>query len=1021
MTKISSTEQIGSVLILGAGIAGIQASLDLAESGFKVYIVERKGSIGGNMSKLDKTFPTNDCSMCMLSPKLIACESHPDIDIITMAELIDLDGSVGNFTARIKRHPRFVDDEKCNGCGLCAQKCPVTVKDNYNEGLMNRKAIYIDYPQASPLVYAIDPEYCIFFKNGKCRACERFCKSNAINFYQQEENISIKVGTVILAPGFELFNPENVPEYGYGRYQNVITNMEFERILSATGPYNGMVVRPSDNEVPEKVAWIQCVGSRESIRNGREFCSSICCMSATKEALIASEHHSDLSSTIFYLDLRAQGKGFDAYCQRAEQQGNVRYIRSMISRVAENPATKEPVLTYVDPDTNEMNEEAFGMVVLSVGISPSVDSSIMAERLHIDLNRFGFAKTQSDSILCTSREGIYVCGMFEGPKDIPETVAQASGAAALASLPIKNDRGKTVTEPSYPAERYDIYCEPRIGVFICCCGTNISGVVDVEETADYIKGLPGVVVSHVFLFACSTDSKEKIKELILKKDLNRIVIASCSPRTHELLFRNTLKEAGINPYLLEMANIRNQCSWVHADQPLTATRKAKDLIRMSVGRVALQQPILSKEIKVERKCLIVGGGIAGLTASFVLAENDIETHLVEQSETLGGRHASLLYNPEGNPPNINVEELIKKVKKHPNITLHTRSTVKEFTGRSGDFCSEIGHEKGMLETVRHGTVIIATGAEEYHPTEYLYGINPNVITQSELMREFHENLNTMKSIRSVAMIQCVGSRTEKNPYCSRICCKQAVTNSLKLKKINPDAEVFVLYRDIRTFGFNELIYRDARKHGVIFIRYSPETPPEVFEENGVLHMSFTDPSIGRRVTLLPERIVLSTGLRPHKMSPQVADIFKLPRDNQGFFLEAHIKLRPLDFAADGLFLCGDAHSPKLMEETVAQAAGAAGRAMSILCRDTITCSGPYSQVDPELCSACMTCVLICPYHVPFINTDGISEIDPAQCKGCGICAAECPAQAITLHHYTNNQVFGMIEALFNPKPSAPTC
>lgn len=1004
-------------MVLGGGIAGIQASLDLADSGYLVYLVERKNSIGGRMSQLDKTFPTNDCAMCMISPKLIGCASHPNIKIITMAELIELEGSVGNFNATIKKHPRYVDEEKCVGCGICEQKCPAKIDDEYNEGLNSCGAIHLRYPQAVPLVYSIDRERCIYFQKGKCRSCEKFCKNNAIDFDQTEKEISLKVGSVILAPGLDLFNAEEAVEYGYGRYENVITTMEFERCLSATGPTEGEILRPSDKSVPQKVAWIQCVGSRESIRKGREYCSSICCMAATKEAVIAKGHHPDIEPAIFFMDLRAQGKGFDAYVERARDQSSVRYIRSMPSRVTENPITKDLAVEYLPPDTGQKCEETFSMVVLTVGLCPSSEGKILAERLGIDLNQFGFVDTKKENPLSTSREGVYVCGGFESPKDIPETVAQASAAAAQASLPIASVRGYEISAPLLPRERSLFGTNPRIAVFVCCCGTNIAGVIDVEHIAEYARQLPDVIMSEVFLFACSTDSKVRIKEYILEHDINRVVVASCSPKTHEELFRDTLREAALNPYLLEMANIRNQCSWVHGDVSDSATQKAKDLVRMSVSRVALQEPVVSDSVPVTPRGLVVGGGLAGLTAALALADQGFETHLVEQSDHLGGRHLNNLVIQEGFKPGSHVAELIGKVEEHPKITVHKESLVEEFTGHVGNFLTGIKERDGKKITVNHGTAIISTGAEQYRPDEYLYGKNPRILTQKELGHQIVENPAAIKSFGSVVMIQCVGSRSEERPYCSRECCGVAVENALRLKELNPGIDIIVLYRDIRTFGFKELSYKEARKLGVLFIRYEEEMPPEVFEERGILKIRFIEPSLDRKMIVSPDRIVLSTALRPHSMASQIADVFKLPRDDQGFFLEAHIKLRPLDFATDGMFLCGDGHSPKFPEETIVQAKGAAGRAMSILSKDAIYAVGPCAEVDPELCAACMTCVRTCPYQVPFINEDGVSQIAPARCRGCGICAVECPAHAITLQHYKSEQIEAKIHGLFEQAKS----
>jgi heterodisulfide reductase subunit A len=1011
MSDKTPINPIGAVMVVGGGIAGIQASLDLAESGYLVYLIERKGSIGGRMSQLDKTFPTNDCSMCMISPKLIGCASHPNIKIITKAELMNLEGEPGRFKARVRKHPRYIDEEKCVGCGICAQKCPAKVEDEFNQGLNKRKAVFLLYPQAVPLVYEIDRDHCIYFQKRKCRACEKFCKNNAIDFNQKPEDVILEVGSVILAPGLDLFDATRAPEYGYGRYRNVMTTMEFERYLSATGPSDGEILRVSDKSVPKKVAWIQCVGSRESIRDGREFCSSVCCMAATKEAVIAKSHHPELEPAIFLMDLRAQGKGFDSYCERAESQSGVRYIRSMISRVVENPVTHDLELKYQDPETGQKVDERFDLVVLAVGLAPSSEAVLLADRLGIELDQYGFANTLIDNPLRTSRDGIYVCGGFEGPKDIPETVAQASAVTAEATLPIAEVRGYEITKPILPPERSLFGIGPKIGVFVCCCGTNIAGVVNVEELAEYAGKLPNVVWSEVFLFACSTDSKVRMKELILEHDINRVVVASCSPKTHETLFMDTLQDAGLNPYLLEMANIRNQCSWVHSDQSELATRKSKDLVRMSVKRIVKQEPIVSQQVPVLPVALVVGGGLAGLTAATMIADQGFKTHIIEQGDSLGGRHRNSLPTLEGFDPAQFIPGLIRKAESHSKITIHLRSDIEKIDGHVGGFVSSIKKPTGETISLRHGTAIIATGAEPYRPNEYLYGRHPGVLTQRELEQAIKEDRNRIESLNNVIMIQCVGSRNQDNPYCSRVCCSQAVANAMRLKEINPNMEVLVLYRDIRTFGLKEQYYKKVRQEGVLFIRYDLDRMPEVFEKDSNLSIRFFEPALRREMVLSPDLIVLSTAMKPHPMSSRIANVYKLPRDDRGYFLEAHVKLRPLDFTTDGMFLCGDGHGPKFPEEVMVQAKGAAGRALSILSKDVIQV-GPSSQVDPELCAACMTCVRTCPYSVPYINEHGVSQIDPARCRGCGLCASECPAQAISVHHYLDEQIEAKVQGLF---------
>ncbi|RLI10843.1 heterodisulfide reductase, partial [Candidatus Bathyarchaeota archaeon] len=568
-------QKVGAVLVVGGGIAGIQASLDLAEMGFKVYLLDRAPAIGGVMSQLDKTFPTNDCATCILAPKLVEAGRHPNITLITNAEVIGLEGEPGNFTVKVRVRPRYIDPEKCTGCGLCAEKCPVEAIDEFNQGLSPRPAIFIRYPQAVPRVFMIDREKCI-----GCGTCSEVCRAGAVRYDDQERIVELKVGAVILAPGFQPLKPKALTEFGYGRYPNVVTSIEFERILSASGPFGGLLVRPSDGEIPRRIAFIQCVGSRDE-RTGVPYCSSVCCMYSIKQAVIAREHAPiDVECTIFYMDMRTYGKGFEAYRNRAEEEYGVRFVRCRVPRIYEDPRTHNLIIRYLDLDTGTIKEEEFDLVVLAVGFRPPEGFEELARALGIELNEFGFCKTSEFGPLETSRPGIFVCGAFSGPKDIPDSVAEASGAAAKAASIIASERGKLVARKEYPPEievRPDE--EPRIGVFICHCGVNIGGIINVKEVVEYAKTLPGVVYAEDNLYTCSQDTQERIKKIIREYRLNRVVVASCTPRTHEPLFRETLREAGLNPYLFEMANIRDQCSWVHMHEPEKATEKAKDLVR----------------------------------------------------------------------------------------------------------------------------------------------------------------------------------------------------------------------------------------------------------------------------------------------------------------------------------------------------------------------------------------------------------------------------------------------------------
>ncbi len=993
-------DKVGAVLVVGGGVAGIQASLDLADSGFKVYLLDDSPSIGGVMAQLDKTFPTNDCAMCILAPKLVSAGRHPNIELITNAEVKMAEGEAGHFKVTISKRARRVNEEKCTGCGVCAQYCPVEAIDEYNEKLGDRSGIYVKYPQAVPLVYTIDKEKCL-----GCGICQMVCRAGAVEYEQKDEEIVLDVGSVILAPGFEEFDPSVKAEYGYGRYPNVVSSIEFERILSASGPYGGMVIRPSDGEVPRKIAFIQCVGSRDTqIR--RDYCSSVCCMYAIKEAVIAKEHNPNLACSIFFMDLRSFGKEFDDYYARAEREHEIRFVRSRVSRIEEIPKSRNLLLRYVED--GEPKEEEFDLVVLSVGMEPPKKVKELAKNLGIQLNGYDFCATKLFSPLETSRQGIYVCGAFSSPKDIPDSVAQASGAAAKAASIIASERGKLITVKEYPPERSVNGEEPRIGVFVCFCGINIGGVVNVPEVVEYVKKLPNVVYAEHNLYTCSQDTQERIKQKIREYDLNRVVVASCTPRTHEPLFRETIREAGLNPYLFEMANIRDQCSWVHMHEPEKATEKAKDLVRSIVSKARLLQPLKKPMIDVTPAGLIIGGGLSGMTAALELAQQGFEVHLVEREKELGGNLRKIHYVLGGEDPQEMLKAIVKKVKENERIHVYTGAEILNIEGYVGNFKTKLIC-KGEEREVNHGIVIVATGGVEYKPTEYLYGKDPRVLTQSELEEKIAKgefNADT------VVMIQCVGSRNTERPNCSRICCVQAIKNALKIKELNPDADVYVLYKDIRTYGFNEDYYREAAGKGVLFIRYDDENKPQVTNENG-LKVLITDPILKEQILIEPDLLVLSAATIPQPDNKRIAEMLKVPLSKDGFFLEAHMKLRPVDFATEGVFLCGLAHSPKFIDESISQACGAAARAATILSKKALEIEGAIADINENLCSGCRICEAVCEYGAIQIkekNGKLVSSVLEAVCKGCGVCGSSCPTGAIIMRHFTNEQVLSQVRA-----------
>ena len=1474
-------KKVGAVMVIGGGIGGIQASLDLADSGFKVYLVDKKPGIGGVMSQLDKTFPTNDCSMCILSPKLIGVGRHPNIEILSYSRIEKVEGEAGDFKVRVKRFPRYVDPEKCTGCGECVEPCPVEIPSEFEQGLANRKAIYRLFPQVVPNIFTIEksenkspcrlacpagvnvqgyvalvsqgkfkeayevmreklpfpavcgrvchhpceekcnrkdfdepvaiaaikrfvadytnshksesssssseeahperkekvaivgagpggltcahdlvrlgyqvsvfeaesfaggmmrigiPEYrlpkkivqeeiqhitdlgvriqtntpiaskedlarlrkdyqavfvaigamkskklpiegarlegviygveflrdvnlersvmvgekvvvigggnvaidvalsslrkgagevhlvClesreempafqweieeavregvklhpskgvkrILGKNGRvtgietirctsvfdsegrfdpkfqekteaslpadtviiaigqeselagfeklglssrgtidahkltlatairgvfaggdvvsgpssvieavnqgheaaisidrylrgedlakgrerieeegaeaperevvsqkrepmstiplekrlqgfqeielgyteeevvreasrclncaicseCLQCLKNCKAEAIIYDMQEEEFEVNVGAIILSSGFDAFSPALREEYGWRRFPNVISSLEFERILSASGPYQGQVLRPSDKKSPGKIAWIQCVGSRDLRSSGHSYCSSVCCMYATKEAVIAKEHAGpDLTCHIYFMDMRCFGKDFDRYYEGAREEHGVEYRRSRVAAVQEDRETENLRIKY-ESEEGKLKDEEYDLVVLSAALDPPSAIGELSQKLGIGLNDYGFVRTNLFSPVETSREGIYVCGAISEPKDIPETVVQASGAAAEASSLLSEVRGSLVEERKYPPE-IDVSGEaPRIGVFICNCGINIGGTVNVPGIVEFAKGLPGVVYAEENLYTCSQDTQEKIKEAVRQHRLNRVVVASCTPRTHEPLFQETLREAGLNPHLFEMANIRDQCSWVHMKEPQEATQKAEELVRMAVAKAALIQPLFALRSSVIQKALVIGGGLGGMISALSVADQGFEVYLVEKETNLGGNLRNLHYTLEGKDISKYRDSLTARLEKHSRIKVYKGAVIQNIRGYVGSYTTTIdegGDGSGPREvSLEHGVIIVATGAEEAKPYQYLYGEDERVMTQLELENMLRQSSAKIRGANTVVMIQCVGSRDEERPYCSRVCCSHAVKNALRIRELNPRANIFVLYRDMRTYGFKESFYEEARSKGIIFVRYDQDKKPEIGLKDGALQVEVMDPIIQRPLLISADLLVLSSAIIPPEDSPRLAQILKVPLNQDGFFLEAHAKLRPVDFSARGIFLAGMAHGPKFIDETIAQAQAAAERACTIISKSEIESEAIIIQTNERQCRGCGICASVCPYEAILIDEETKkARVTEILCQGCGSCSAACPNGAAQQRKFTPRQILSMVDA-----------
>ncbi|MBN2600024.1 MAG: CoB--CoM heterodisulfide reductase iron-sulfur subunit A family protein [Candidatus Thermoplasmatota archaeon] len=1007
----------GDVLIVGAGISGMQASLDIADKGYKVVIIDKTSTIGGAMVKLDKTFPTNDCSICTAAPKMVELARHPNIELITYAEINKIEGKKGDFTAQIWKKSKYVDPDKCTGCGDCADVCPVDIVNPFDEKLSTRKAVYIEFPQAVPIVYTIDIENCV-----GCGSCDRVCEPDAISFLEKSEEIEAHAGSVIIATGFEVFEPTELrKEYGYGKYENVITAMQIERLLSSFGPTGGKVLRPSDGKKPKKIGWIQCVGSR-SEQLGYPYCSRVCCMYATKEASIVKEANPEIEITIYYMDIRAYGKDFQQYYDHAKKMG-INYIRGRPSSVYENK-NKSLIIRYKDTLTGKIQEDTVDLLVLSTSIIPNKANKKLAQILGIEVDENDFFKEDSllQNPLQSTKDGIYLAGCIQGPKDIPDSVSMASGAAARAVAPIK-DRERHIGR-DFPPEKDISHEEPRIGVFVCHCGKNIAGFLDVEKVTEMVKKLPNVDYAEHVMFACSEDSCKKIRDLIKDKNLNRIIVAACSPRTHGGLFQDTLLEAGLNKYLFEMANIRNHCSWVHSDDWEKATQKAIDLVKTAVAKVRLLEPLTEEEFSIIPSVLVIGGGISGMKAALALADMGVKSYLIEKEKLLGGRlkHLHTMF-PSDIPAKDIIDPLIKKITTNKLITIMTEAELVNIDGFIGNYKGTI-KQKNKKKTIDFGTIIVATGFREVDlHRQYHYKQHAFILSQTELEEKIKTG-TLKKTPKNVVIINCAGAMDEERPYCCRIGCGVSIKNAKLISEKYPGSKIYLLYRDMRVFGKEEEEYyaNVIKNYRVTVIRYPGDKKPEVVLDKknpkvGPMQVKVYDDILNEELTLPADLVVLTVNTEGELLTESLKNMLKIPADAAGFFLEAHAKIRPLDFATDGIYLCGAAHFPKNIIDSIAQAEGAASRAAIPIMQERMKAEGQVAEVNEDLCSGCKTCASLCAYSAIEIKPRQndpkhfVAIVNKALCKGCGACAGACPSGAIEQKGFKSKQIQVMLEAL----------
>lgn len=1010
--------KVGAVMVVGGGISGIQAAMELADAGFFVYLIEKSAGIGGTMAQLDKTFPTNDCSSCIILPKLVECGRHRNVKLMTLSQIDQVSGSAGHFKIRVITNPRFVDEGKCIACGICAQRCPINVADDFNFNTAKKKAVYIKYDQSVPNKYAIEPTACIYFTHGKCRACEKFCPTAAIDFSQKKQKTVIDVGAVILATGFKPFDPGSHDHLGYRTIPDVVTSLEFERLLSVSGPNKGTLVRPSDHTQPEKIAWILCVGSRNLNNCGNSYCSNICCMAAVKQSRIAIEHINGrvMDRSVFFMDLRSHGKESERYFEAAKKEG-IRFVRALPHTVDPGRDGTGLRMRYVD-EKGGVKIESFDMAVLSIGLEAPEDAVDLAQKFEISLDQHQFASTLCFTPVESSRKGVFAIGAFQTPKAIPRSVAQASAAAAEASKLLIKKRGTKVRKKGFPKERSINGKQPAVGVFVCSCGVNIAGTVDVDKVVEYAALLPHVAYAENNLFSCSVDAQESIIQKIHEFKLNRVVIAACTPRTHEHMFQETLRKARLNGFMAEMANIRNQNSWVHQQDSESATRKAKDQVRMAVAKVAHNYPLLQDRIHVVKKALIVGGGVVGMISALTLSQMGLETILIEKSDILGGNALKLDSSFKGSKVAPMLEILVAKVNKAKRIRVFKQTTLLSVKGSVGNFKGELLSKNRQIP-VEFGAAIMASGAREAVPTEYLYGEDERVMTQTAFDENILYRADQLDEANAVVFIQCVGSRQPDRPYCSRICCVHSVNAAIKIKQKKPAAKVYILYRDMRTYGEWESLYKTARDMGVIFIRYSVRQKPDVRIEKGDLHIETRDPIIDMPVVIAPDYLVLSSGVVANE-NKHLADLFKFSMNEDGFFSGAHPKLKPVDLSVAGLFLAGICNYPKPLDESIEQAKAAAHRVFVLLSQNEIK-SEAIKSFMTDACDGCAMCVDVCPFNALSVKMPDENKshsririiTDPALCQGCGLCAATCHKDGIMVHGFTKQQLMAQVKAAMN--------